>query len=68
MTEFQEFPKMLYHPKTNANVIVRSADEESDQLDAWGAEAPKLTLRSPGDEGGAPKAKAAGAPKAKAAN
>lgn len=69
MTEFQEFPKMLYHPKTGAHVIVRSADEESDQLDAWGAEAPKLTLRAPGgNEGGAPKAKAAGAPKAKAAN
>lgn len=69
MTEFQEFPKMLYHPKTNEQVIVRDAQQESDQLDAWGAEAPKLTLRAPGsNEGGAPKAKAAGAPKAKAAN
>lgn len=45
MTEFQEFPKMIYHPKTNAQVIVRTADEESAQLDAWGVEEPKIPLR-----------------------
>ena len=63
MIEFQEFPKMIYHPKDkDVHVIVRSADEESDQLEAWGveADAPKIPLRSDG----APKPKAA--PKAKA--
>lgn len=69
MIEFQEFPKMIYHPKDkNVQVIVRSADEESDQLEAWGVEtdAPKIPLRSDG----APKPKAAPKPrtrKAKAA-
>lgn len=64
MTEFQEFPKMIYHPETNAPVIVRSADEEAAQLDAWGAsEAPKIPLRASGD--GAP-SKPKAAPKARA--
>lgn len=69
MTEFQEFPKMLYHPKTNDQVIVRSADEESAQLEAWGvSDAPLIPLISSG-EGGASKPKAApkaGASKPKA--
>lgn len=67
MTEFQEYPKMLYHPKTGEQVIVRDADRENEQLEAWGvSEPPKLELRSGADnEGeGAPKPKAA--PKARA--
>lgn len=71
MTEFQEFPKMLYHPKTNDQVIVRSADEESAQLEAWGVEEPKIPLRvaQEVDVWGASKPKAApkaGASKPKA--
>lgn len=64
MIEFQEFPKMIYHPETNAPVIVRSADEEADQLDAWGtSEAPKIPLRAADD--GAPR-KPKAAPKTRA--
>lgn len=46
MTEFQEFPKMIYHPKTKAQVIVANADQEAEQLEAWGVEEPKIPLRS----------------------
>lgn len=67
MTEFQEFPKMLYHPETNAPVIVRNAEQEAEQLEAWGAnEAPKIPLKSASPKD-APKPKAPRAAK-KAAN
>ena len=62
MIEFQEFPKMIYHPKTGAQVIVRDASQEEEHLEAWGVnEPPKIPLASPSD---APKPKAA--PKARA--
>lgn len=70
MAEFQEFPKMIYHPKTGESVIVRNADQESEQLEAWGVnDAPKIPLHSFGNDGAAkpkaaPKPKTAAKPKA----
>lgn len=47
MTEFLEFPKMIYHPEDkDVHVIVQNAHQETEQLEAWGVgEPPKLTLR-----------------------
>jgi hypothetical protein len=51
MIEFQEFPKMIYHPETNAPVIVRDADHEAEQLEVWGVnDAPKISLKSAAPE------------------
>ena len=47
MYEFLEYPKMIYHPETNAQVIVASREAEDDQEASWQAEidAPVVPLR-----------------------
>jgi hypothetical protein len=45
MTEFQEYPKAVYHPETNAMFTVHNADEEETVTSEW-TDAPKLPLRS----------------------
>jgi hypothetical protein len=69
MTEFQEFPKMIYHPTSGAQVIVHHADQEAEQIAAWDAELPKLSLKSAPAEAKSPaKPKAALNRKPKGAN
>lgn len=45
MTEFQEYPKAVYHPVTDAMFTVHNADEEEAVTSEW-ADAPKIPLRS----------------------
>lgn len=45
MSDYQEFPKALYHPKTKELVVVASAEDEADQLEEWGiSPAPQIPL------------------------